>query len=465
LALLITLLPIASLSQTRIAMPKNKYKVQDDIKLGDDAAREVDRQFPILNNRQAQDYVTRVGERLVAAIPQEFQQPAFNYRFKLVNVSDLNAFALPGGPMFVNRGMVQAANNEGELAGVMAHEISHVALRHATAQQTKMNSPLNQILGAGAILGGAVLGGQAGAQAGQVFASGYFLRYSREYETQADILGARIMADAGYDPHDLANVFRTLQQQGGSGGTPEWLSSHPDSGNRYQKINNEASLLRVSPDPIKVTPEFRRVQEILRGMPPARSMAQLEQDIKSGRNGGYQNQNQYPDQNSTSGGNYASRVEYPSTRMRSVQGGNWLQMSVPENWRELSGNNSVQFAPEGGYGDQGITHGAMIGIVSPSNSNGGQQMMQDYVNGVLQSNNYLRQQTSITRATFAGRNGYMTTLLGRSPVTGRGEIVSVYMTQLSSGEMFYVATVVPQDEAQSYSNAFRSLINSIRING
>src|SRR5215813_1730718 len=131
---------IAVGQQARIVAPKNKYKLSDDIKLGNQAAGEAERQFPILNDSVTTQYVESVGERLVAAIPPEFQHQEFNYRFKVVNANDINAFALPGGPMYVNRGMIQAARNEGEMAGVMAHEISHVALRHATAQATKQSS-------------------------------------------------------------------------------------------------------------------------------------------------------------------------------------------------------------------------------------------------------------------------------------------------------------------------------------
>jgi hypothetical protein len=123
----------------------------------------------------------------------------------------------------------------------------------------------------------------------------------------------------------------------------------------------------------------------------------------------------------------------------------------------------VQFAPEGGYGDQGITHGAMVGIVRP-NANDAYQATQNYVSELLQSNNYLRQQNSIMRANVAGRSGYATVLSGRSPITGRGEIVTVYTTQLRNGDLFYVATVVSQDEASTYNNAFRSMLNSIRLN-
>ena len=151
--------PLALIAQqTRIVMPKNKYKVQDDIKLGNDAARQVEQQFPIIRDPDAAAYVERVGQRLVDAIPREFSQPAFNYRFKWVNASDINAFALPGGPMFVDRGMIEAARNEGEMAGVMAHEISHVALRHATAQATKQSSAKNTLGTIGLILGGADTG-------------------------------------------------------------------------------------------------------------------------------------------------------------------------------------------------------------------------------------------------------------------------------------------------------------------
>ena len=158
--------------------------------------------------------------------------------------------------MYINRGMIQAAHNEGELAGVMAHELSHVALRHATAQATKQGSIGNQLGMLGMILGGAVLGGQGGTQLGALGAQAWMTKYSREYEAQADALGAQIMATAGYDPHDLANVFQMLEQQGGSRG-PQWLSTHPDPGNRYNKINQEAQLLRVSATPIKMTPRFR----------------------------------------------------------------------------------------------------------------------------------------------------------------------------------------------------------------
>lgn len=449
----LAVMPLAA--QTRVTMPKNKYKVQQDVEYGREASRQVERQFPLLNDSQTERYVESVGQRLVDAIPAEFRQPAFDYQFDVVNARDINAFALPGGPMYVNRGMIEAARNEGEMAGVMAHEISHVALRHATAQQTKLSNPLNQILGIGAILGGAVLGGQAGAQAGQIFAAGYFLRYSRDYETQADILGSRIMADAGYDPRDLANMFRTIEQQSGGGRAPEWLSSHPNPGNRFEKINREASLLNVSSNPIKVTREFSRVQERLRSMPRARSMAEIQREYqRTGGTGG--------DQNPLGRGNYSRSVEYPSARMRTYSN-SALSVNVPSNWRELNTSGQIWFAPEGAYGSEGITHGAMIGAAR-SNSTNLAQATRAYVDELMQANTYLRQTGGIQRTTVAGRTGYATVLSGRSPVTGREEVVTLYTAQLRSGDLFFVAAVAPEEESYRYNSAFRSMISSIRLN-
>jgi beta-barrel assembly-enhancing protease len=452
------LLPVVSVGQTRITQPKNKYKAADDVRVGNQAAAEAERQFPVLNDSMVQQYVESVGDRLVAAIPSQFQHPEFNYRFKVVDASDLNAFALPGGPMYVNRGMIQAARNEGELAGVMAHELSHVALRHATAQATKQGSWQNQLGMLGMIIAGAAVLGEAGAQAGMMGAQAWMTKYSRDYESQADTLGAQIMAQAGYDPHDLANVFPTIARQGGSRG-PEWLSSHPDPGNRYEKINREAELLRTSPNPIKLTREFERVKSRLAGMPAARSMEQLQRDYQ--RTGGRTTST--TSQNPTAGGRYSRNVQRPSQRTRTYSN-TGLSMSVPDNWREFSSSDQVTFSPDGGFGDEGVTHGAMVGLIQ-ANSRNGYEATQNYVDTLLQSNTYLRQRGSILNTTISGRSGNVVQLAGRSTVTGETELVTVYTTLLPNGILVYVATVVPQNESPNYENAFRTMINSLRLNG
>jgi predicted Zn-dependent protease len=454
LALMMFVLPLASFGQTRISMPKNSYKIQDDVRLGQQAAAEVERQMPILNDAEATRYIQQVGQRLVNAIPQQFQQPAFNYRFQIVNARDINAFALPGGPMYVNRGMIEAARSEGEMAGVMAHEIAHIALRHGTSQATKQRNPLNQIGTIGLILGGAILGGEQGAQLGALGAQAWMTSYSRDYEEKADILGAQIMANAGYDPRDLANMFRTIEQQSGGARGPEFLSSHPNPANRYETINREAQLLRVN-NPVQNTAQFDRVQNRLSRQPRAQTMEEIARSQQNGQG--------QAGQNPTAGGRYSSRVQYPSTRTQVYTGGNWLQINVPSNWRAFETQESVQFAPEGAYGDNGITHGALVGVTQARSNNLG-QATQDYVNSVIQSNNYLRQTQDFSRTTIAGRQGYATVLIGRSPITGRNEVATVYTTQLRNGGLLYFVMVAPEDEAGAYNNAFRTMLRSIRLN-
>src|SRR5438093_686418 len=232
-------------AQTAVTPPDNKYTPAQDVELGQQAAREAEQQLPMLRDEEVTSLVTSIGRRLVESIPRDLQHAEFRYTFQVVNVREINAFALPGGPMFVNRGMIEAARTEGEVAGVMAHELSHVVLRHGTAQASKATKYEVGAL-AGQILG-AVIGGKVGAVVaeGSRFGLGAaFLSFGREYERQADVEGAQIMAPAGYDPAEMANMFKTIARQSDARG-PEWLSDHPDPGNRSEYIMREAKALRV----------------------------------------------------------------------------------------------------------------------------------------------------------------------------------------------------------------------------
>jgi beta-barrel assembly-enhancing protease len=226
-------------AQTKITPPKNSYTPAQDVELGRQAAAEARQQLPVMRDDAVASYLEDIGRRLVATVPGDLRRPEFHYTFEPVNLREINAFALPGGPMFVNRGMIEAAGTEGEVAGVMAHELSHVILRHGTAQASKaqkyqIGAVAGQILGA--IIGGGW--GQVISQGSQFGLGTAFLRFSREYEKQADLLGAQIMARAGYDPRAMATLFKKIEQQGGPGG-PQWMSDHPNPGNRIAYITQE----------------------------------------------------------------------------------------------------------------------------------------------------------------------------------------------------------------------------------
>jgi Zn-dependent protease with chaperone function len=461
LALVMTLTP--ALAQTRITPPKNNYSAAQDVQLGNQAAAEVQRQMPLLpNNSEVDAYVERVGQRLVAAIPPQYQFPEFQYRFGVVNARDINAFALPGGPMFVNRGMIEAARTEGEMAGVMAHEISHVALRHGTAQASRQSK--FQLPAIGAAVLGAIIGGNLGgviAQGTQLGLSAYLLKFSREYERQADLLGAQIMARAGYDPRDLANMFQIIEREsGGRSGGPEWLSSHPNPGNRYEAITREAQLLRIQPSRTN-SYDFQRVQASLRQLSPAPSM----QEIAQGAARGGQN---YPP-NYPSDAQISTRVEMPSPRYQTYNGGNVFRIAVPDNWQTLGSESSVTFSPRGAYanyqGQSVFTHGAMVGVIQVG-TNDLDQASRSLISSLLQNNQYLQPaRNNFQRGSLSGRQALQLPLVGTSPVTRRSENVTITTTMLNNGQLFYIISVVPSNEARAYNRTFNDMLGSLQLNG
>ena len=444
-------------AQTKITAPKNKYSPQQDVQLGREASAQVEQQLPLLRDDNVTSYVSDIGRRLVSSIPAELQHPEFNYTFKVVNVKEINAFALPGGPMYVNRGMIEAAKSEGEVAGVVAHELSHVALRHGTAQATKATKyEIGTI--AGAVIG-AIVGGQAGnviAQGTQFGLGTAFLRFSREYERQADIEGSQIMARAGYDPRDMANMFKTIEKQGGAGG-PQWLSDHPNPGDRYAYILKEAQSLHVE-NAARDTGAFQSVQARLRQMSPAPSTEDATRN--AGRTTG-------GSPTGTAGaGRISSNVERPSSRYTSYTEGNLFRVSVPSNWRELAGNNSVTFSPDGGYGaanQQSVfTHGVELGLTR-NETHDLQTATNELVQSLTQSNPRMGRNSGYDRGTIGGRQGLRTVLSNQNEVTGRPERVALYTTLLDDGTLFYMIGVAPDNEFSSYDQVFNRVAGSLQF--
>jgi Zn-dependent protease with chaperone function len=446
-----------ALAQTRITPPKNKYTPAQDVELGQQAAKEVEQQLPLLRDNDVESFVDRIGRRLVQVMPSELEHREFRYSFKVINVREINAFALPGGPMYVNRGMIQAAAVEGEVAGVMAHELSHVILRHGTAGATKQQPfAIGAMAGAiaGAIIGGNV--GQVVAQGSQFGLGTYFLRYSREYEKQADLLGVQLMARAGYDPLDLLHMFQTIEKQGGSGG-PQFMSDHPNPGNRKTYITQEASQLRIegqASDPR----QFARAQNQLRSMSPAPT---TEQVTRRGKQTPTRSGQPAPDAR-----NIGTRVAPPSSRYKSYTEGNLFRVSVPDNWREVATSASVTFVPDGAHGQvQGhtvFTHGVELGFTR-NEIHSLQEATQEFIDALAQSNPSLRGTSGLQNMNLSGRNGLVARLNNVSDVTGRGETVTVFTTLLRDGNLFYCIAVAPQDEYQAYQRSFQRVAQSIRL--
>src|SRR5215210_4658436 len=426
--------------QTKVTAPKNKYTPAQDVQLGREAAAEVQKQVPLLNDQTTENYIERLGARLVEHIPAEFTHSEFRYTFDAVNLREINAFALPGGPMFAYRGMIEKAGTEGEIAGVLAHEISHVALRHGTAQASKAQK--YQVGQVGSAILGAIIGGRAGAvvsQGGQFAFGAAFLRFSRDYEKQADLLGAQIMARAGYDPRAMAAMFQTIERESGPSG-PEWMSNHPNPGNRSEYITREAQALRVS-NPVNNTREFQNVQARLREMSPAPT---TEEVSRRGNTGGSRGSTGPPP---------TGRVAAPSTRYTTYNEGEVFRVSVPSNWQEMASESDVTFAPQGGYGtlnNQNVfTHGVQLGMARSEN-HGLEQATDELVASLAQSNRRLARSGSSTPGTIGGRQALRTILANVSEATGGRERIVLYTALRNDGSMFYLVGVSPEQEFNSY---------------
>jgi beta-barrel assembly-enhancing protease len=449
------LLGVSLVAQTPVERRDNRFTPQQDVELGREAAAEIRQQLPMLTEGAVTTLIEQIGSRLVREIPNRFEQPEFRYTFEAVNLREINAFALPGGPMFLHRGMIEAARSDAEVAGVMAHELAHVVLRHGTAQATQ-----GQGAQVGAIAGqilGAIVGGRTGsviAQGSELAAGVYFMRYSREFEREADLLGAQIMAAAGYEPRHMASMFQTIQKEGAARG-PEWLSSHPDPGNRAQAITREAAMLTVA-DRANTGAAFEQARQRLAQLPPAQSMEQVARARQGGERAPV----------GTAG--RGARVEPPSNTWRTHQPGDFLRIAVPANWQQAGGQSVVTYAPEGGYiraqdGREAFTHGVQVGVMP-----GDQGHLQQDTDALLQmfarSNPQLRRQGGYSRTTIGGRAGLTTTLSNVSEVTGAREMVNVSTVQLRDGSLLYIVGVAPAEEARVYQNTFGRIRQSVQLN-
>jgi hypothetical protein len=446
-------LATSSFAQTKIVAPSNKYAPADDVKLGQEAAAQVRKEMPLLNDERLDNYITDIGAKLAEAVPPEYRHPEFHFTFAVVNQKEINAFALPGGPMFLNRGMIEAAHTEGEVAGVMAHEMSHVVLRHGTAQATK-----GEKFQIGAIAGqvlGAIVGGTAGsiiAQGSQFGLSTYFMKFSREYESQADILGAQMMARAGYDPREMANMFKTIEAEGGSNG-PEFLSDHPNPANRYAAITKEAQSLRVQGN--ANSGQFQNMQARIKGM----GKSYTAEEIARGQAG-------------SKGGNAPAeartvRVAAPASQVRQYQPADFFRVSVPANWAQSGKDNGVTYAPEGAVftsqgGASAFTHGVEFGVAQGGSGNL-QKDTQSLLQSFARNNPDLRLQGGYQRDSLGGRAGITAQLSNTSDVTGQPEYIALTTTQLRNGNLLFMIGVAPQTEANTYESVFRNIRRSVRI--
>jgi beta-barrel assembly-enhancing protease len=446
--------------------------------LGLQAAGEVYKQMPVLPDSSAEtQYIRRLGQRLVATIPPETSWP---FEFHVIPQKEINAFALPGGQMFVNIGTMTAAGNEAQLAGVMAHEMAHVYMQHSAKQMGK-----SQVTGGLAGLLGAILGARGGALGTlgklgvQMGAGMVMLKYSRSDEEQADTVGAIILYRAGHNPQAMADFFKTLEAEGKSG--PQFLSSHPNPGNReaaiqkqlqgwppksYQTSSPEFSSARRQAETVKVYTG----EEIAKGAKSGEweSLNRKSGAISNAPGAGGASTTASPNGGST--GAVRLKDVMPSSQLTSHDLG-IAKIVRPVNWdvtapRQQGAGYTI--APRAGVVENGFGYGIAINGVSSSRNNASiDQMTADIVRS-LQTGSDLQAVGSVTAINVAGIRGRSLVMQSTSPfVDAKGQSQKerdwLVTVPRPDGSVVYFVFVAPESEFGYFQPTFEKILKSVKF--
>lgn len=438
-------LPAARAQRTQFTPSWNLFSTSQDIEIGKRAAADAQRQLPSCNARQVDAYLTEVGRKLIAKLPTG--GVTYPFEFHCVNDKEINAFALPGGYVFINRGAIEACDNEAQLAGVMAHELSHVALRHGTAEATKAQAAQ---LGVGIL--SAVFGGNAGGalltELGQFSAGGVLLRYSRTAETQADVMGTQVLYDSGYDPRALVQFFEKIEAETKGQNPPEFFSDHPNPEHRVERVEEEIGKLGGQPAKVKTdTPAFEEAKREVKALPVARR--------------------------SPGGGVVTPRPAGPpappSAKYAEYEADAY-SMKYPDNWRKYGEKDSVSFAPDGGVmeasdGRSALAYGVIVDVSKVAGdgktSDALENATQELIKSLEKDNPKMKIARQSTRVRVNGQPGLSTYLNNESPAGG--DETDWLITVLRPQGLVYFVFAAPQREYDKYDGAFSSILDSVRF--
>lgn len=437
------LAPAAEAQAKRRPLPRpgfNLFSKEQDIEIGREFARQVEQQMVVVQDRELTDYINRIGQRLVERGGLE-KYPFF---FKVVQEDSINAFALPGGPMYVHTGLIRAVENEAQLAGVLAHELAHVVLRHGTSQATKAQFTQLAAILAGSMIGGGGLTGQLAQLGIGLGANSVLLKYSRGAESDADLLGAYTMARAGYNPIEMARFFEKLEAER-KGKTPKlveiFTASHPSPGNRVKAIEEQLPFMPRGPYDAQEG-DLARMKARVERLPAAKK----------------------PEQGS------ASPVSLPrapkpdrislSPQMR-VYRGEGYRLQHPDNWRVSRSEGGVTIAPPEGLVQGFVGYGVLVRRERMSGRAVSlERDTQALIDAMIRRESNMRVVERPQRVTVGGRRGLVTKLSSDSPFADLREI-DVLITADLETELFYVVCVAPLPDYPSLEPVFQQMVRSI----
>ncbi len=424
-------------------MSGNRYTIEQEIKIGREGMADVEKKLPILPaSHPMSKYVNNLGQQLAAKAPGY----KFPYTFKVVRDKSINAFALPGGPIYVHTGLIEAAN-ESELAGVMGHEISHVVMRHSTRQASRAMKTQLPLAILGGVLGAGV-GGWAGAlgQMGISLTAGTVLmKYSRDSETEADMVGGQIMYDAGHDPQAMITFFNQLKQQQGKSGGPQFLASHPDPGNRAQNVSKILSRFPPKTFHEGDSPEYLAAKKAL-SEPEAASGEAAEKPADMPR----------------------LSVQDIATADFTTYRATAYSISYPDNWHVSDAGSSVSIYPEGGSANGALAYGVMISGFEPKNKTKElDNALGELTADIQMANPGLRIANSPQVFTVQGLPARKLDWFGTSAVREDGktftERVRLVAIQTKSGVVLYLVFVAPDDDFQGLWPVFEKMLDSLQV--
>jgi hypothetical protein len=439
---------------------KNNYSPQQQIELGRKAEQQVYKEMPVLpDSNPVTQYIQQLGMKLAAQAPG-YKWP---YNFHVANVAEINAFALPGGVIFVNLGTIQAATDEAQLAGVMAHEISHVVLQHSVCNLAK-EQKVGLIAGLGQLAAGVLLGGAAGQLAGEgigLTAGLSFLKMSRGAEKEADLMGVGILYDAGYDPHGLSQFFETIRARYGAG-SAQFLSDHPNPGNRTEYVDKEIATFVPKSNYITTTPAFTHIHQIVSKM-----HAYTAKEVSSGIW-----RRESPNQTVDGGVNEATASPVAvdlntSGRWKTFRGAGF-SIAVPDNWQIYGNQQAAMIAPSGGVGRAAdgsagnVIYGLLTDRYLPQAGMTVSAGLDALINEIVHDNPGLVPGRH-TDVKVNGVSGHSVECDNPSGNNGRGEHDWIVAFPQNDGSLRYFVFVAPSPDFEKLRPAFQKVLESVRL--
>lgn len=450
-------------ARVEIAPCKNNIPPEKQIALGHKVTEQVYKQMPVLpDSSPVTKYVQQLGEKLVAQAPG-YKWP---YNFHVVNSAEINAFALPGGTIFVNLGTIQAATDEAQLAGVMAHEISHVVLQHSVCNAVK-EQRVGLIAGLGQIAAGVLLGGAAGQLASQgigMTAGLGFLKMSRGAEKEADLEGVGILYDAGYDPHAMAQFFETIRTKYGEGGS-QFMSDHPNPGNRTEYVNKEIATFAPRSNYVTNTPKFASIQKQVSGM-----HAYTARELSSGAW-----RRESPNQTVGSGVNQPSAQAGAPGTVDLNTAGNWktfrgdgFSIEAPGNWQAYGTRDAAMIAPAGGIarsadgGAGNVVYGVLTDRYQPQTQMTTDAALDALIENIARENPGL-QARGHSDVAANGVSGHSVDCENPSANGGKGERDWIVAFPQKDGLLRYFVFIAPTPDFEKLKPTFSRMLQSFRL--